>query len=237
MAISLVKGQKISLAKESGGASLTKIAMGLGWDAAKKKTGILGAIFGGGKPDSIDLDASCILFDVNKSMTDAVWFRQLRSKDGSIQHSGDNLKLGKMGKLVLPNFNVSWYYTGSFSKVKELSWNAGNTLLKTDAAFKELFGVKKSIFLKMHAILTDAYHQRHRQGGRRAKLSLGDQLLAAPFYGAPHFILSLRKCYKDKTPLRFAFRRSSKGNNRVLPNVPKAYMQAPTRQVIRPRPY
>lgn len=92
MAISLIKGQKISLAKESGGETLSKILMALGWDAAKTKpTGILRAIFGGSQPDSIDLDASCILFDANKNMVDAVWFRQLRSKDGSIQHSGDNL--------------------------------------------------------------------------------------------------------------------------------------------------
>jgi len=93
MTISLVKGQKISLVKESGDQTLSKIAMGLGWDAARRKpTSILGKMFGGGrKPQEIDLDASCILFDVNKSMVDAVWFRQLRSKDGCIQHSGDNL--------------------------------------------------------------------------------------------------------------------------------------------------
>jgi len=52
--------------------------MGLGWDVAV------------GRP-AIDLDASCILFDANKNMVDAVWFQQLRSKDGSIQHTGDNL--------------------------------------------------------------------------------------------------------------------------------------------------
>jgi tellurium resistance protein TerZ len=92
MALSLIKGQKISLAKESGGATLSKITMGLGWDVAKKKpTSIIGAIFGGGQPDSIDLDASCILFDADKQIVDAVWFRQLQSKDGSIQHTGDNL--------------------------------------------------------------------------------------------------------------------------------------------------
>jgi hypothetical protein len=50
--------------------------------------------------------------------------------------------------------------------------------LKTDAAFKELFGVKKALFLNMHTILTDAYHARHRQGGRKAKLTLSDQRLS-----------------------------------------------------------
>ena len=86
MAVNLQKGQKISLEKEAGGA-LTSVVMGLGWDVAKKK-GLFG--FGGGN-QSIDLDASCFMFDDNNRPVDLVWFRQLRSKDGSIQHSGDNL--------------------------------------------------------------------------------------------------------------------------------------------------
>lgn len=86
MAVTLTKGQKISLDKEAGGA-LTKVTMGLGWDAAKRG-GILGFLGGSGE---IDLDASCLLFDANKNLLDAVWFRQLRSKDGSITHTGDNL--------------------------------------------------------------------------------------------------------------------------------------------------
>jgi tellurium resistance protein TerZ len=85
MAISLVKGQKISLEKESGG-SLSKVVMGLGWDA-KKVSGLFGLIK---KEQSIDLDASCVLFDENKGKLDEVWFRQLKSRDGSIVHTGDN---------------------------------------------------------------------------------------------------------------------------------------------------
>jgi tellurium resistance protein TerZ len=85
MALSLAKGQKISLDKEAGKA-LSKVVMGLGWDAKKSK-GFLG--FGGSAPD-IDLDASCVLFDEQKQPVDAVYFRQLRSKDGSITHTGDN---------------------------------------------------------------------------------------------------------------------------------------------------
>lgn len=85
MAVSLQKGQKISLDKEAGGA-LTKITMGLGWDAIKTK-GFLGF---GAKTESVDLDASCVLFDENNRPVDYVWFRQLKSKDGSIVHTGDN---------------------------------------------------------------------------------------------------------------------------------------------------
>ena len=88
MSLSLVKGQKISLEKGDG-SSLTKIYLGAGWDVAKSG-GFLGGLFGGGGGDSIDLDASVIIFDENNQPLDAVWFGQLKSKDGSIWHSGDN---------------------------------------------------------------------------------------------------------------------------------------------------
>lgn len=91
MAINLQKGQKISLSKESGG-TLTKVVMGLGWDA-KKNTGgggLLKGMFGGGGSDAIDLDASCVMFDEQNKLVDSIWFGQLKSKDGSVVHSGDN---------------------------------------------------------------------------------------------------------------------------------------------------
>lgn len=88
MAVNLQKGQKISLEKEAGG-TLTQVKMGLGWDVAKSG-GLLGGLFGGGGNDSIDLDASVVMFDANKQPIDVVYFGQLRSKDGSITHSGDN---------------------------------------------------------------------------------------------------------------------------------------------------
>ncbi|HEY0060557.1 MAG TPA: TerD family protein [Telluria sp.] len=85
MSVNLQKGQKISLDKEAGG-TLTKITMGLGWDAVKTK-----GIFGfGGKTETIDLDASCVMFDDANKPVDIVWFRQLKSRDGSIVHTGDN---------------------------------------------------------------------------------------------------------------------------------------------------
>ncbi len=85
MSISLAKGQKISLTKEGGG-TLSSVIMGLGWDAKKKK-GFLGF---GSRDQEIDLDASCVMFDAGGNMVDVVWFRQLRSQDGSILHTGDN---------------------------------------------------------------------------------------------------------------------------------------------------
>ncbi|MBJ7312857.1 TerD family protein [Rugamonas sp. CCM 8940] len=85
MSVNLSKGQKISLDKEAG-TGLSKIIMGLGWDAVKSK-GFLG--FGRSAPE-IDLDASCLLFDEAGNLLDTVWFRQLGSRDGSIVHTGDN---------------------------------------------------------------------------------------------------------------------------------------------------
>lgn len=85
MGVSLAKGQKISLAKESG-KQLSVVVMGLGWDA-KKTSGLFGFF----KADQeIDLDASCVVFDQAGNPVDSIWFRQLVSKDGSIRHTGDN---------------------------------------------------------------------------------------------------------------------------------------------------
>ncbi|QCB42570.1 TerD family protein [Sphingomonas sp. PAMC26645] len=95
MAISLQKNASVSLAKEAGGSGLSKIALGVGWDAVqqKKKGGFFGGLLGGGAAaeTEIDLDASCIAFDGRGSVVDLVWFQKLASDDGSIRHSGDNL--------------------------------------------------------------------------------------------------------------------------------------------------
>lgn len=85
MGVNLQKGQSISLVKQGGG-RLTRVRMGLGWDAVKKK-----GLFGKAKEQDIDLDASCLLFGANGQLVDSVWFRQLTSKDGSVRHTGDNL--------------------------------------------------------------------------------------------------------------------------------------------------
>jgi tellurium resistance protein TerZ len=84
MSVNMTKGQKVSLTKPGGG-TLTRVRMGLGWDAVKKR-----GMFGGMKSQSIDLDASCLLFNGAGNLEDQVWFQQLKSKDGAIVHTGDN---------------------------------------------------------------------------------------------------------------------------------------------------
>lgn len=81
MGISLTKGQGISLTKD--GSKLSKVFLGAGWDAKKGMFGMFGS-------DSIDLDASVVMFDETNNIVDNVWFSQLKSKDGSVKHSGDN---------------------------------------------------------------------------------------------------------------------------------------------------
>ncbi|PHM47533.1 TerD family protein [Xenorhabdus miraniensis] len=85
--VSLSKNQSVSLTKQS--ASLAKVNFGLGWDPVAKKKGFLASLFG--SSDEIDLDASCILLDKSGNAIDTVWFGQLKSKCGSILHTGDNL--------------------------------------------------------------------------------------------------------------------------------------------------
>ncbi len=84
MSVSMSKGQTVSLSKDGG--TLRNVRMGLGWDAAQKK-----GMFGRMRTQTIDLDASALLFDAHNALVDQVWFQQLASKDGSVVHTGDNL--------------------------------------------------------------------------------------------------------------------------------------------------
>ena len=92
MSISLQKGQKVNLSKESAG--LSKIIVGLGWDAAEQKSGgFLSSLFGGAL-QAIDCDASAILITQGGKLTsndDVVFYHNLRHKSGAVIHQGDNL--------------------------------------------------------------------------------------------------------------------------------------------------
>ncbi|MEJ3656415.1 TerD family protein [Actinomycetes bacterium KLBMP 9759] len=80
MAVTLVKGGNVSLSKEAPG--LTNVIVGLGWDV-RSTTGT-----------DYDLDASAILLNANgKVISDNhfVFFNNLTSPDGTVEHTGDNL--------------------------------------------------------------------------------------------------------------------------------------------------
>lgn len=95
MAISLQKGQRVDLTK--GNPGLSKIMVGLGWDPVQGGGGggFLGSLFGGGGGGAnVDCDASVIMLGANdkvQSNQDVIYFGNLKSRDGSVQHSGDNL--------------------------------------------------------------------------------------------------------------------------------------------------
>lgn len=91
MAINLQKGQRISLEK-SNGTKLQNICVGINWGAIEKK-----GLFGLSKTkEAVDLDASCALYTESKTLSEVVYFGNLRSKNGSVKHSGDDLT-GDMG--------------------------------------------------------------------------------------------------------------------------------------------
>lgn len=148
MTVNLSKGQQVSLTKQGGG-SLTKVRMGLGWDAIKKK-GLLGRL----KEQSIDLDASCLMFDAQGRLLDQVWFNQLRSKDGAVQHTGDNLTgagegddesvvvdLGALSPTVTTLVFVVNSFTGqNFSQIENAFCRLVDSTTDTELARYELTG-------------------------------------------------------------------------------------------------
>ena len=80
MAISLNKGGRLSLSKEA--PDLKKVHVGLGWDERATD----GADF--------DLDASAFLLKSDgkvRSDADFIFYNQLKSQEGSVEHTGDNL--------------------------------------------------------------------------------------------------------------------------------------------------
>lgn len=79
MAVSLTKGSNVSLSKEAPG--LIEVTVGLGWDARVTDG------------QEFDLDASVFVVGENgKVMDDAsfIFYNNLKSVDGSVEHLGDN---------------------------------------------------------------------------------------------------------------------------------------------------
>ncbi len=79
MAVSLKKGGNVSLTKEAPG--VEKIMVGLGWDERSTD----GADF--------DLDASCFMLNSLgkvRNDQDFIFYNNLVSADGAVQHTGDN---------------------------------------------------------------------------------------------------------------------------------------------------
>jgi tellurium resistance protein TerD len=94
--VSLSKGGNVSLTKEA--PNLTAVVVGLGWDA-RTTTG-----------SDFDLDASALLTDEQgKVLSDQhfVFFNNLKSPDGSVEHTGDNLTGEGEGDDEVINVNLA----------------------------------------------------------------------------------------------------------------------------------
>ncbi len=79
MGVSLSKGGNVSLSKEAPG--LARILIGLGWDVRSS--------------DGVDFDLDASVFMVNEAGTvrsdsDFIFYNNLKSADGSVEHTGDN---------------------------------------------------------------------------------------------------------------------------------------------------
>ncbi|MCX4445210.1 TerD family protein [Streptomyces sp. NPDC087866] len=96
MGVTLAKGGNVSLSKEAPG--LTAVTVGLGWDV-RTTTGA-----------DHDLDASALLCgEHGKVVSDLhfVFYNNLNSPDGSVQHTGDNLTGEGEGDDESINVNLS----------------------------------------------------------------------------------------------------------------------------------
>lgn len=108
--IDLQKGERFNLSKE--GSSLTKLRLGLGWspiqkskeEKTTKKKGFFASLFSKKEEPAsyntsifapnIDIDASVYMLDKNDKMINGeslIFYGNLKSKCGSVRHSGDNL--------------------------------------------------------------------------------------------------------------------------------------------------
>ncbi|MEO8360067.1 MAG: TerD family protein [Vicinamibacteria bacterium] len=96
MAVSLKKGQGVSLSKND--FDLSNVTMGLGWDVAEEKPGFFGTLLGK-KPADYDLDAVAFLLGANGKVNDlgtklvngdVVFFNSMKHQSGNVWLTGDN---------------------------------------------------------------------------------------------------------------------------------------------------
>ena len=83
MSVSIEKGTRVSLQKEAK-SELSTVAVGVNWGAIVKRG------FFGKKVEDVDLDASVGTFDARGNLLETVYFANLRNRNGSINHSGDD---------------------------------------------------------------------------------------------------------------------------------------------------
>lgn len=86
MSAILSKGEELTIGKPIS-AAVPTLTVGLEWEEREgaSKKGILT----GGRESAVDLDSACLMFDKEGNLVDQAWFQQLKSKCGSVVHTGD----------------------------------------------------------------------------------------------------------------------------------------------------
>lgn len=125
--INLEKGQRVNV-------ELQKFNVGLGWDTNSSSTGV-----------DFDLDASAFILGENKKLLSDdyfVFYNQLKSPDGSVEHTGDNLT-GEGGDDEIIKIDLS----GINHNVNEICFVV--TIHKADER-KQNFGMVRNSFIRIY---------------------------------------------------------------------------------------
>ncbi len=163
MAVSLKKGEGVSLSKEQN--DLSQITIGLGWDVVQPKSkGLLGSLFGK-KEEDYDLDAIAFLLGENGKVNklgnnengratlvggDVIFFNSQRHPSGAIWLTGDNrtgagegddeqiiVKLGELGSQYQRILFIVSIYDGK-NKEQDFGKVSNAYIRAVDARGKEI---------------------------------------------------------------------------------------------------
>jgi tellurium resistance protein TerD len=131
VSVSLTKGGNVSLTKEAPG--LTNVVVGLGWDV-RTTTGT-----------DFDLDASAIVVGADgRVLSDkhCVFFNNLTTPDGTVEHTGDNLTGEGEGDDEVIHVNL----TGSSDQVQRIVFAVS---IYEGAARGQSFGQVSNAFIRV----------------------------------------------------------------------------------------
>lgn len=130
MSITLAPGQQLPLTTADG-RPITRLRVGLGWDAVPN-AGVArsGAL-------EVDLDASAIQFS-GPELFDLAFYNNLRTRDGSVVHDGDNQTGDGQGDDESLSVDLSAVHAGVDTIVLLVSSYQGHDLTWVDSAYCRL---------------------------------------------------------------------------------------------------
>ena len=174
------KGQSIELKKKDG-SGLSSVAIGLGWGKREVTGGFFSKLFGG--DGSVDLDAACIGYDGSKNPCEKISFQNLRSKDGSIIHTGDDLTGGGVNNQPneVINVNLQSVPTNIVSIVFVVNSYSGETFTGIPSAFCNVVDNTSNNEIARYNLSTDGRDHKgfiiakvSRQGGTWSFSAIGE---------------------------------------------------------------